>query len=188
MLADAAHVLATCEGVEGVRILKQYATNQLTKVETLLVDAKNRSTRQPEEDNEISFTRFCVAVIALQGAYHSSGPTAAEELRDKLFKAYENFGNQELLVQVSEQFEKEMGKASARREKSIREKEPERRRRPERVSIETEVPEKSSSLSSLWDTSTRLLWLGTSIAGGVVFLLFAGWFVFKRKHSRTIEK
>jgi hypothetical protein len=79
-----------------------------------------------------------------------------------------------------------MGNASARREQFLREEEPERRRRKrEPVSIEPEVSEKSPSLSLLGGTSTPSLWLGASIVGGVVFLLFAGWFVFKNEKRQN---
>jgi hypothetical protein len=79
MLVEAAQVLATCKGTEGVRILKQYADKQFALVEKELVEAKSGSTGQPEEDRESSFIKFYVTMIALQGAYHPSGPRAAGE-------------------------------------------------------------------------------------------------------------
>lgn len=124
-LYDACQALSTCEGAEGVRILKQYAESQIPNLE---------SGMSPPTSGQVPpLQKFGDALMALQGAYHSDGPAAASTLFDKFTSILGDKLTKKDFVKIK----KDLGEASQRRENLIREMRPYNKRNPKPESINT---------------------------------------------------
>lgn len=116
--SEACRALATCEGTEGVKILKQYAESQFDE---LAKGAPRSPEGQPPEKPDVNIYH---AVIALTGAYHPDGPVAADRLRDRFIEISKIRLSADRLAAVEKEFEKDMKTARHEREKMIRVKRP----------------------------------------------------------------
>lgn len=182
-LAAACEAVASCKIPDGIQILKQHAEKQFTTIEAFFGDVKKNPMRQPDEFENSSFINFFVTIKALYGAYHTGGPIAAEAFRSKFFKIYEDYGDRARMDLLAQEIDKDIIEMTERREKILREKEPERKRLREQESNKGESPARSSSVSSAGNTSNGLYGLGISITGSLVILALAGWFMVKRRQK-----
>lgn len=159
-LYDACQALSTCEGVEGVRILKQYAESQIPNLE---------SGMSPSIGGQVPpLQKFGDALMALQGAYHSDGPAAASSLFDRLTSILGDKLTQRDLVKIK----KDLGEASQRRENLIREKRPDNKRnsKPESTNMATSTDFDPSSQA----ISSRI-WFWPVVLIAAALLGFASW-------------
>ncbi len=175
LLSEACAALATCEGPEGVRILKQYAESQFLGIELGFAGSKSDVDPEKHAGQNPPSGKFLQTLMALQGAYHSDGPAAA----DKLAARFTSVANDFLTDRDRAEFREEMEKARHRRENLIREKRPNNKRNPKPASIDMETSGAGSETSSQAISSKMWFWLGVSIAA--VFLGLACWNLFRRR-------
>lgn len=170
LLSWACEALATCEGPEGVRILKQYAESQFD----YLAKYTPRTTEgEPAEKPDVNIYH---AIIALAGAYHPDGPVAADRLRDRFIEIAKIRLSADRLAAVEKEFEKDMKKARHERESILREKRPNNKRNSKVGNMNTEAS------GTIADSSSRVInskwfWLSTA----ALLLVLAYWFIWKRK-------
>ena len=115
---DACRALASCEGNEGVKILKQYAEKEFHYL------AKNTPRAIEGQSVEAPDVNIYHAMIALAGAYHPDGPVAADIIRDRLINIRKIRLSAERLAEVEENLEEDMKIARHEREILLREKPP----------------------------------------------------------------
>lgn len=174
---DAAQVLASCEGPEGIQILKTYGENLLPAIDSHFANSNPNSSGSKDDDDLFS-KKFFIVVIALQGAYHPMGQIASAELWAKYFEIAGKYFSKDIVIQVTREAEIEMDKVSEKREKRIRERKPDAKRvtRTQLRSKELSVPNVSESL--LISKSKHQVWIGIVVS---VFLAIACGFLFLRK-------
>lgn len=177
-LYDACIGLATCEGPEGVRILKQYAEKQIPDFERE-IERQKKNPGPVENTGEILASgKFGLALLALQGAINSEGPRAAAVLRDK----YISISGDLLTEADHKRLEKELDAASKRRDKFIQEKDEARgtgtNGRPESA----ESLDKNSNQRAHTISSEKWFWPGISF--GTILLFVIGWFQIARKSAK----
>ena len=161
---EACRALATCEGNEGVKILKQYAESQF---DDLAKYTPSPPEGQPAEKPDVNIYH---AVIALAGAYHPDGPVAAVKLRDRLIGLSKDRLDATRLAAVERDFAKNMDEARHRRENLIRENRPDNKGNLKPGSINTETPGTFSDDSSRAITSEKWFWPGISIAAILIVI------------------
>ena len=171
-LRQACEALATCEGSGGVAILKMYAESQFSGIESEFIEAKSGTSFERYAGKIRPSGKFLQALIALQSAYHNSGPTAA----NTLYVRFTSLTTPYLTERDRAKLQKEMEKARHKRENLIREKRPTHKRNSTLGSTEMETPEPVSDSLSIG--SSKWVWPGIAIA---FFTVLAGWFFMKRK-------
>ncbi len=175
-LGEACRALATCEGPEGVRILKEYAESQFPGIDSEFLQSKNGADRERYAGQNPPSLKLYHSVIALSGAYHSGGPVAAEKLRDQFINLSMEYSNGSQLAELKKEFDKDMKRARHERESLLREKRPNNKRNSKTGSINTEAS------GSIADSSSRVVnskWFWPSTAA--LLLILAYWFIWKRK-------
>lgn len=167
---EACRALATCEGNEGVKILKQYAESQFD----YLAKYTPRATEgQSAEKPDVNIYH---AMIALAGAYHPDGPVAADRLRDRFIETSKIRLSADRLAAVEKEFEKDMKTARHERESLLREKLPNNKSNSKAGNMNTEAS------GTIADSSSRVInskWFWPSTAA--LLLVLAYWFIGKRK-------
>lgn len=165
-LSDACQALSTCEGPEGVEILKQYAESQFAELDKDGSQTpKGRAHTKPD-------VNIYLAVIALAGAYHPDGLVAADILKNRLLDLAKVRLDATRLASVEKDFAKDMERARHNRENLIREKRPDNKRNPKPGSISTETS------GTIADSSSRVInskWFWPSTAA---LLLVLAYYVF----------
>lgn len=175
-LGEACTTLATCEGPEGVRILKEYAESQFPSIDSEFSNSKNGGDQERYAGQNSPSLKLYQSVIALSGAYHSDGPVAAEKLRDQLINLSKEHLNASQLAELKKEFDKDMKRARHERESLIREKRPDNKRNSKTGNISTEAS------GAIADSSSRVInskWFWPSIAA--LLLVLAYWFIKKHK-------
>ena len=168
--SEACRALASCEGTEGVKILKQYAESQF---DNLAKSAPSPPEGQPAEKPDVNIYH---AMIALAGAHHPDGPVAADRLRDRFIEIIKIRLSTDRLAAVEKEFEKDMKKARHERESLLREKRPNNKRNSKAGNMNTEAS------GTIADSSSRVInskWFWPSTAA--LLLVLAYWFIGKRK-------
>lgn len=167
---EACRALATCEGNEGVKILKQYAESQFD----YLAKYTPRATEgQPAEKPDVNIYH---AMIALAGAYHPEGPVAADRMRDRFIEISKIRLSADRLAAVEKEFEKDMKTARRERESFLRENRPNNKRNSKAGNMNTEAS------GTVADSSSKVInskWFWPSTAA--LLLVLAYWFIGKRK-------
>ena len=166
-LSAACEALATCEGAEGVEILKQYAESQFAEL------AKDGSRTPEGRAHTKPDVNIYNVVIALAGAYHPGGPVAAEKLKNQLLDLAKVRMDATRLAAVEKDFAKDMERARHSRENLIREKRPDNKRNSKTGSIDTETSGTDSDDLSQSISSNTWFWPVLSIA--IAFLSLACW-------------
>lgn len=168
--SEACKALASCEGTEGVKILKEYAENQF---DNLTKNAPSPPEGQPAEKPDVKIYH---AVIALAGAYHPDGPIAADKLRDRFIEITKIRLSADRLAAVEKGFETDMKKARHERESLLREKRPNNKRNSKAGNMNTEASGKIAD-SSFSVINSKWFWPSTA----ALLLVLAYWFIGKRK-------
>jgi hypothetical protein len=175
-LGEACRALATCEGVEGVKVLKKYAESQFPGIDSEFSQSKNGADQERYASQNPPSLKLYQSVIALSGAYHSDGPVAAEKLRDQLINLSKEHLNASQLAELKKEFDKDMKKARHERESLLREKRPNNKRNSKAGNMTTEAS------GTIADSSSRVInskWFWPSTAA--LLLVLAYWFIGKRR-------
>lgn len=175
-LGEACRALATCEGDEGVKVLKKYAKSQFPGIDSEFSQSKNGADRERYAGQNPPSLKLYQSVIALSGAYHSDGPVAAEKLRDQLINLSKEHLNASQLAELKKEFDKDIKRARHEQESLIREKLPDNKRNSKTGNISTEAS------GAIADSSSRVInskWFWPSIAA--LLLVLAYWFIKKHK-------
>jgi hypothetical protein len=175
--SEACRALATCEGNEGVKILKEYAESQF---DNLAKNAPTPPESQPAEKPDVNIYH---AVIALAEAYHPDGPVAAEKMRDRLLELAKLRLDATQLADVEKDFAKNMEKARHRRENLIREKRPNNKREANEGSTSMETSGKVSENASHPIMAKKWFWPGISITA--ILLVLACRVFIRRKAEKS---
>lgn len=174
-LDDACRALATCEGNEGVKLLKKYAESQIPGIELEIQKSKSDSNRDEYTDESPPSLKYFLALKALQGAYHSDGPASVSVLRERLVNLYGDL----MSDQYRDGIRKELAEASLWREKFLQEKNENLKRSSNANQQGNDSLVSNSNLQSPTSITKKWMWLGLSIGASLASLL--SWIFIRRK-------
>lgn len=173
---EACRALVTCEGTEGIKILKEYAESQFQGIDSEFSQSKNGADRERYAGQNSPSLKLYQSVIALSGAYHSDGPVAAEKLRGQLINLSKEHFNASQLAELKKEFEKDMKRARHERESLLREKRPNNKKNSKAGNMNTE---ESGKIADSFSRVINSKWFWPSTAA--LLLVLAYWFIGKRK-------
>ncbi len=173
---SACMAVATCDGPEGVRILKKNAEDQFSilKADVRKEDDRNFAQGQTAESSDVKMYH---CIIALSGALHPDGPVTAAKLYEEFIEFSESRLEKNKLNRVKEDFEKNMATALEKREILLKNKQKNNEKNVTQANASNakEAPRGGQPTTSKW------LWLGTSF--GTILLLLTGCVIMSRKSA-----
>lgn len=176
---DAFAALATCEGDEGVNLIKKYAESQFAVLESQVSKDGVRSLEGVAR--EMPDVNIYHSVIALYGAYHPDGPVVANKLRNQLMDYCKSRLDATRVDAIEKKFTADMDRTRHSRETLIRKRRPDNKRNSE---VETNNTAASSDLSDSSETKSPVYGIGKNWVlwlGAISVIIIAGILVWRWK-------
>jgi len=180
-LDDACRALATCEGNEGAKLLKQYAESQIPGIELEISESRNGSSLERYAGKNPPSIKYFLALKALQGASHDDGPAAVAGMLQRLIDLYGDV----LTDKDRDGIRKELEEARLWREKFVKVKPDEQKNGGNANQQANDSLVSKSNPQSPAISPKKWIWPSFSI-GAVIVSLF-GWLFIRKKVAKRLR-